>query len=206
MPAQKKKDEKAESTEEEELEGDETETETETDEDPLPQTLEELQTEVKDLRVQLRRVTKESVKRKKKIREMEAGSKTDTSSDDELAALKKQNDTLESENKRLAAGNRSNKIADLVSDYVAAQKIKIASPRALKDLARFVEEQIPADAVDEDFADEIAALVPQQIKSRTYLVEQKRAPDIDQSRQGDGKEISSDVVADVGRAFGLSTE
>jgi len=180
------------------------ETTEEVKEEEPSESLEDLREAVKELRLQLARVTKESVKRKKKIRELES---TKTSSDGQSDAdLLAQIDTLKTENASLKRSTRSNKIADIVSDVITTQKVKLASSKALKDLARFIEEGLPDDAEEAELKEEIASMIPGAIKERPYLVEQKRAPvpDLDQHKRGESKDIPSDLIDEVARDFGLS--
>jgi len=187
----------------------------EEEEDDLPDDPAELKKLVRTTRASLQKVTKESVKRKKKIRALisehgeppapETGKSKDESKGDEalrneLAAEKKKN--VENE-RRL----RSARVSELVDDVLSNSKFSLANSTARKDLVRFVAEELGDEDLEDD--DEAAELVAEavkgQLKLRPHLKGmKKRAPETDATERSKGSiGISEKLIEDVAGTMGL---
>jgi hypothetical protein len=209
---------------EEEVESvDETETETEEtdseeDDDSLPDDPAELKKVAIRLQASLAKVTKESVKRKKKIRELIKAQGGEPSTQDTTTPVKKADGGDAELQKQLAAERKKNEqmtmklrrsaVSDLVDDALSELKVTLASPTARKDLVSFVaEDLVEEDLDDDDIADAVKDSIKTQLKARSYLkADKKKAPDINATTRGSPVEISDKYVSEVARDFGLDSE
>lgn len=168
--------------------------------------LEDALAQIATLEEKLSNVTKESIKRKEKIRALTAELETAKTTTVTDAAVAEENKTLKAQVGELKGRVRGFEVGSKVNGILAAKKMTLSDEQAREDLRNIIASQIKPDWDDDDIAENLDALVTAEVKKRPYLLLKKKAPEIDARTQSTSDTIPDSIIEDVASSFNIQVQ